>query len=71
MREELQKYRAGLLASARGEIDKSSRFEKLVSYGLSGRNGVSNRVANQMEEELQATYGFDGEFPINRLLYGF
>lgn len=71
MREELQKYRAGLLASARGEIDKSSRFEKLVSYGLSGRNGVSDRVAHQMEEELQATYGFDGEFPINRLLYGF
>jgi tetratricopeptide (TPR) repeat protein len=71
IRDEVQEYRAGLLTSAEGAIGINSRFEKLVSYGLSGRNGVSQRVANQMEEELQADYGVQGEFPVNKLLYGF
>ena len=71
IRDEVREYRANLLTSAQRAIGLDSRFEKLVSYGLSGRNGVSKRVANQMEEELQADYGAAGEFPINKLLYGF
>jgi hypothetical protein len=71
IRDEVQEYRANILTSAQRAIGLDSRFEKLVSYGLSGRKGVSKRVANQMEEELQADYGVEGEFPINKLLYGF
>lgn len=71
IRNEVQEYRAGLLTSAKGAIGTNSRFEKLVNYGLSGRNGVSKRISNQLEEELQADYGIAGEFQINRLLYGF
>jgi tetratricopeptide (TPR) repeat protein len=71
IRDEVQEYRANLLTSAQGAIGLDSRFEKLVSYGLSGRKGVSKRIANQMEEELQADYGVEGEFPINKLLCGF
>ena len=71
IRDEVQKYRADLLTSANTAVGTKARFEKLVNYGLSGRNGVSRRVANQMEEELQAAYGMEGEFPINRILYGF
>jgi uncharacterized membrane protein (DUF106 family) len=71
MRDEVQEYRANLLTSAQRAVGLDSRFEKLVSYGLSGRKGVSRRVANQMEEALQADYGVAGEFPINKLLYDF
>jgi hypothetical protein len=71
LRDELEAYRTGLLASANNTIGANPRMEKLVSYGLSSHSGVNPQVARRMEQQLQSEYGIEGEFPINTLLHQF
>jgi anti-sigma factor RsiW len=71
IRTEVRSHRASLLTSANRTVGSDSRVEKLVSYGLSGRNGVSSHISGKMQQQLQSEYGVEGEFPINTLLRGF